>query len=256
MLGYYTAVSRFYDMEHAGKTNDLAMYTRLAGEHGVPILDVGCGTGRVMLHLVQEGYEVHGIDKEPAMLDRFERKITTLPRHLRDKLHFQQGDVLTYDFDQRFKLTLLTYNALMHFHEQDTQLALLRRLRACTLDNGLLVIDLPNAGESFGAQETDALIVEQTFIDPETGHLVMLQSNSYVDRVTQMLRADWIYDEITGDGTLKRTFTRHLLRYYFYPEIRLLLMQSGFEAVAVYGDEEEAPFEDGCERMIVYARPV
>jgi hypothetical protein len=38
--------------------------------------------------------------------------------------------------------------------------------------------------------------------------------------------------------------------------MRLLLMQAGFEVEAVYGDTDESPFEDGCERMIVYARPV
>ncbi len=47
-----------------------------------------------------------------------------------------------------------------------------------------------------------------------------------------------------------------LFRYFFYPELRLLLAQTGFAVEAVYGDTEQGPFEDGCERMIVHARPV
>lgn len=255
MPGFYATVARFYDAEHVDKTDDLELYSALAAEYGGPILDVGCGTGRVMLHLAQAGYETHGIESEAAMLERAEARLHALP-HLRDKVIFHQGNVLSYDFGRRYRLALLTYNALMHFHEQETQLALLRRLRDCTHEDGLLVIDLPNAGETFASQDTEALIMERTFIEPESGHLVMQQSVSVLDRVEQMLRVTWIYDEITGDGTVRRTFAPHLLRYFFFPELKLLLRQSGFEIEAVYGDVDYAPFEDGCERMVVFARPL
>ena len=254
MPGYYATIARFYDAEHAGKTDDLAMYSRLAGQYGGPVLDVGCGTGRVMLHLAQEGYEIHGIDAEPAMLERAERKAGALP-HLRDNMRFYQGDVLDYDLDMRFRLTLLTYNALMHFHDQETQLRLLSRLREWTHDDGLLVIDLPNAGDVFGTQDVDSLVMERKVIDPETGHLVMLQSTSYLDRATQLMRADWIYDIVAGDGSVRRIFAPHVLRYFFYAEVRLLLRLTGFTVAGVYGDTEEAPFEDSSERMIIYASP-
>ncbi|RMG84073.1 MAG: class I SAM-dependent methyltransferase [Chloroflexi bacterium] len=255
MSAYYATIARFYDAEHADKTDDLVMYSRLAEEYGGPILDIGCGTGRVMLHLAQEGYETHGIDNEPAMLERARQKVNALP-HLQSLVHFHEGDVLSYPLEKQFSMVLLTYNALMHFHEQETQLALLGRLRQWLKSDGLLVIDLPNAGEVFATQDTDAIILERTLIDPDNGHLVMLQSTSYLDRTTQLMRADWIYDEVQDDGTVKRTYIPHILRYFFYAEMRLLLLHSGVSVEAVYGDTEEGPFEDGCERMIIYATPI
>lgn len=254
MSAYYTTIARFYDADTGDKTDDLLMYSRLAEEYGEPILDVGCGTGRVLLHLAQEGYAVHGVDNSPEMLARLDAKLMVMP-HLKDQLSYQQADILAVDFDERFKLTLLTYNALMHFHDQDLQLALLKRLRLCMADDGLLVIDLPNAGETFATPDADSLIVDRTFIDPETGHFIMLQSLSTLDRVEQMLRVEWFYDETDADGITRRTYAPHLLRYYFYPEMSLLLMQAGFAVAAVYGDTEEGEFEDGCERMIIYAKP-
>lgn len=253
MTGFYATVARFYDAEHTDKTDDLSLYSELAAEYGGPILDVGCGTGRVMLHLAQEAYVVHGIDNERAMIERGEHKRAMFP-HLKDKLYFHYGDVLKIDPGVKFKLILLPYNGLMHFHEQAVQLALLRRLRGWLAPDGLLVLDLPNAGETFATQDSEAVIFEGTFIEPESGHLVMQQSVSYLDRVKQLLRVHWIYDEIDGDGTVKRVFAPHLLRYFFYPEICLLLAHTGFEAQAVYGDYEYVPFEDGCERMIVFAK--
>jgi SAM-dependent methyltransferase len=254
MPGFYATIARFYDAENADKTDDLSFYSDLAGDYGDPILDIGCGTGRVVIHLAQAGHRVHGIDNEAAMLDRAKRKLDVLPQ-ARDRLTLHHGDVLTYELEGTFKLVLLTYNALMHFHKQETQLVLLNRLRQWTDPEGLLVLDLPNAGETFATQDTEAITLERTFIEPESGHLVMQQAVSVLDRTEQLMRVTWIYDEITGDGIVKRTIAPILFRYYFYPELLLLLRASGFEAQEVYGDVDGSPFEDGAPRMIVLARP-
>jgi SAM-dependent methyltransferase len=254
MSAFYEMVARYYDAEVGDKTDDLQLYSQLAADYGAPIFDVGCGTGRVLLHLAQEGYRVHGIDDSQQMLDRLDNKLKALP-HLYEQISYTAGDIMRFTSDRTYRLVLLTYNALMHFHTQDQQLQLLATLHDLTADDGMLVIDLPNAGEIFATQETDALIVDRRFLEPESGHMVMLQSTSYLDRVTQLMRVQWIYDEITADGTVKRLFAPHVLRYFFYPELKLLLERVRFSIVGVYGGYEGEPFEDGCERMIVYASP-
>lgn len=252
MSAFYTTVARFYDSENADKTDDLAMYSRLAAEYPGEILDVGCGTGRVLLRLAREGRRVYGIDNDPAMLDRLAAKLEQLPQ-LRNSLSYVHGDVLGYPWDRSFSLILLTYNALMHFHEQDKQIALLQGLRACLAVGGRLVIDLPNAGPAFAADDSDALTFERSFLDRETGHLVMLQSLSYLDRAAQMLKVEWIYDEIDGSGVVQRLIAPHLLRYFFLPELQLLLERCGFAVSAVYGEPDGAPYDADSERMIVHA---
>lgn len=254
MTAFYETIARYYDAEVGGRIDDLQLYSELAQRYGDPIFDVGCGTGRVLLHLAQEGYHVHGIDDSRAMLDRLDRKVAALP-HLAEYIHYFEGDVLRLETTQRYQLVLLTYNALMHFHEQSVQIALLQKLHSITAQEGLLVLDLPNAGETFATQETDAILLDREFVEPESGHLVMLQSQSYLDRTTQLLHVTWIYDEITGDGTLKRLRVPHILRYFFYPEIKLLLERCNFNIIGVYGNTDGDPFQDGCERMLIYAQP-
>lgn len=255
MAGFYATIARYYDAEHTDKTDDLLMYSRLIEQYDGPVLDIGCGTGRVMFHIAQEGMEAHGIDSEEAMLDRARFKLDMFP-HLRGKLRFYQGDVLSIDLEQSYRMALLSYNSLMHFHEQSEQIALLKRLRGWIASDGLLVIDLPNAGEAFSSQEGDNITLERTFLEVESGHLVMQQATSYLDRVTQLMHVNWIYDEIDGDGVVRRTVAPVVFRYFFYPEVKLLLQLTGYEVEAVYGDTDEGPFEDGCERMVIYARPV
>ncbi|MCA9889470.1 MAG: class I SAM-dependent methyltransferase, partial [Anaerolineae bacterium] len=211
MSAYYNLIARYYDIETADRTDDLVLYSELAGQYGGPIFDVGCGTGRVLLHLAQEGHKVHGIDSSRAMLDLLDNRLAALP-HLAQYVSYTEGDILTYEDATLYPLMLLTYNALMHFHDQDEQIALLTKLRSLMKDDGLLIIDLPNAGETFATEDSDSLIFDRTFLDPETGHMVMLQSYSSLDRTMQLMQVDWIYDEITDDGTVRRTIAPHLLR--------------------------------------------
>lgn len=254
MSVFYDTVARFYDAETADKTDDLMLYSQLVQDYGEPVLDVGCGTGRVLLHLAQNGCQVHGVDDSQQMLDRLETRLEVFP-HLRETLTYTKADILTWETDQVFRLSLLTYNAMMHFHTQDRQIQLLRQLHHLTASDGLLVIDLPNAGEIFGTPDSDSLIFDRTFLDPETGHMIMLQSLSYLNRTEQLMSVRWVYDEITADGTLKRMVVPHMLRYYFYAEMQLLLQLTGFDILTVYGDTDESPYEEGCERMLIYAQP-
>lgn len=252
MSAFYTTVARFYDAENADKTDDLEMYSRLAAENEGEILDVGCGTGRVLLHLARQGRRVRGIDDDRAMLDRLEAKLKRAPQ-LRDQVSYVHGDILDHHWHQSFRLILLTYNALMHFHEQAEQIELLSRLRARLAGGGLLVIDLPNAGPAFAAEDSDSLTYERSFLDYETGHLIMLQSINFLDRAAQMLTVEWIYDEIDGSGAVKRLIAPHKLRYFFLPELQLLLERAGFIVRAVYGEPDGKPYDADSDRMIVHA---
>jgi len=252
MTNFYATIARYYDSEHSDKTEDLVLYSELAEEFGDPILIVGSGTGRLMLHLAQEGYEVHGIEIEPAMLDLARLKRDAMP-HLKENVIFHQGDALTIPLDMQFKLAIIPYNTLMHFHDEDAR-TLLKRLRKWVASDGALVIDLPNAGEAFAAPDTEAVTLERSFLELETGHLVMQQSVSRLDRADQMMQVTWIYDEIGDEGDLKRTVVPVLIRYFFYNEIALLLELCGFQVEDVFGDFDRIPFEDTVPRMILIAK--
>lgn len=253
MTSFYATIARYYDSEHVDKTEDLSFYSDMAEEHGDPVLIVGSGTGRIALHLAQEGCNVHGVEIEAAMLDRARHKVDALP-HLRDQVTFHHADALKVPLDGHFKLAIIPYNTLMHFHDQETQRALLRRLRGWISTGGALVIDLPNAGEAFAAPDTEAVTLERTFLEQETGHLVMQQSVSRLDRTEQLMQVTWIYDEIGDEGVLQRTVVPVLIRYFFYAEIKLLLETCGFEIDDVFGDFDRSPFEDGAPRMVLVAK--
>jgi SAM-dependent methyltransferase len=249
---FYNTIARYYDAENEHKLDDLPFYSSLAADHGDPILDIGCGTGRVTLHLAAEGYRVHGLDHARAMLERAERKLRGRA-DLRDFATFFHGDALTFDFAERYKLILLPYNAFMHFHTAQAQRQLLTRLAACLAPDGLIVFDLPNAAQMLSAHDDGALTLERTFLEPESGNLVMQQSVSAFDRAEQVQHITWIYDEIGADGALRRTVAPLTLRYVFPAELDLLLELCGLARLERMGDYEGAPFDENSPNLIVLA---
>ncbi len=250
MSTFYDTIARYYDAENAEMTDDLALYSELAEEYGGPILDVGCGTGRVMLHLAQEGYDCVGIDTSAAMLARARRKvIPSLAKHV----ELIEGDVMAHEALGHYRMILLAYHAFMHFETQEQQLTLLKLLARNLAEEGVIVFDLPNAGIAFNSLDDQTITLERTFIEPESGHLVMQQSVSIIDRVTQHLYVTWIYDEMFENGTVHRTLAPLTLRYVFNNELQLLLAASGLRCQEVYGDYDRLPLIDGCPKLIALA---
>lgn len=252
-MNFYATIARYYDSEHAGKDEDFAFYSALASEQDGPVLVIGSGTGRIAVQLAQGGHTVEGIEIEPAMIERARARLAAHPQ-LKDRLIFHQADALTIELPRKFALVIIPYNTFMHFLTQDVQLALLKRIKGWLQPGGALALDLPNAGEAFATQDTEAIILERTFLELESGHLVMQQSSSRLDRAEQLMDVTWLYDEIGDEGAVKRTVVPVQIHYFFLSELSLLLEASGLQVEEVYGDFDGMPFVDGCPRMIVVAR--
>lgn len=251
---FYDNTARFYDAENATYDEDLALYEALADDLGCEsALVVGCGTGRVLLALAQTGCRVTGIDISAPMLARAERHLAEQPS-LRERVTMIQADARDMPLQEQFRLIVVPFNTFMHFIEQEDQLALLEACRDRLTDDGLLVIDLPNATDAYGSQDEDGLVVlEHTFLEPESAHRVMKQSVSAIDRATQQLNITWIFDELDEHGAVRRTMAPVLLRYVFPAEAELLLQAAGLSLLEIYGDYDQGPFESGAPRMILVA---
>src|SRR5436190_6139362 len=102
----------FYDWENARTLGrrDVPFWRRVAKEATGPVLELGCGTGRVSLPLARAGIDLVGIDRSAAMLARLARR---RPKHATNLLHIVRGDIRALPFRRRaFAMVLAPYGIL------------------------------------------------------------------------------------------------------------------------------------------------
>lgn len=247
----YAALARYYDLENADFTDDLDFWLGLAEEYGGPILELGCGTGRVLLPLAQRGQAVTGVDNAPEMLARLEAKLqVATAKHLPAPPTLLAAGMSDFQVEQRFALALMPFNTFMHLLTFEDQSAALANIRRHLNPGAILALDVVNPGEAYAAQE-QGLTFERSFQDGANSVQQFSQVN--IDRAAQLARITWLYDAVAPDGGVTRTVVPLTLRYTFPGEMRLLLERSGFGLPRLYGDYDHAPFADGAARMIVLA---
>jgi len=261
----YSTLARYYDLENADFTEDLDFWLELAEDHGDPILELGCGTGRVLLHLARRGHVITGIDNSPEMLARLESKGVQLPApgpqaqvnaptRARLDVSIVRADMKDFSTEKRFRLATMPFNTFMHLLTLEDQIAALTCIRKHLQPGAALALDMPNPGEAYAAPAGEqGLTLERTFMDGESGSAVQQFSSVAVDRAAQLAHITWLYDSVAPDGAVRRAIVPLTLRYTFPGEMRLLLKKCGFTLAHLYGDYQRAPFADGSPRMIVVA---
>jgi SAM-dependent methyltransferase len=250
-MDFYASLARFYDLENADFTEDLAFWTDLAREHGGPILELGCGSGRVLLHLAREGLETYGVDSSPAMLDLARRRLAHQPA-LAQRVHLLEADFTRLDLQRAFPLVLLPFNTFAHLTESAAIREALAAIAAHLAPGGSAVFALPNPIPIFGSP-TEGLVLERTFRDESRGVIVQQFSSLRVDRAAQLGRITWLYDEIAADGTVTRTPVPMTLRYFFPNELTGLLERAGLRLTHLWGDYDRAPFAEESPTLIAVA---
>lgn len=248
----FDRLARFYDAEYDGFHADLAMYLGFAERVGSPILDLGCGTGRVLIRLAQAGFQVTGLDVSGAMLELARRKVAA--QGLEQYVHLVQADMRDFALDQQFHMALCAINSFMHLETQIDQLVALRCWRRHLRPGGLLILDLFPPNPELLADEHGCLIVQRTWTEPDTGITVIKQYTRHVDLAEQVVHVQFLFDEVLPDGTWRRTLVPFAMRYLGRFEAELLLEKAGYAVEAIYGSWELDPFESDSDRMILVAR--
>lgn len=248
----YDDYARFYDLEFGDLADDLLMIQQFAARCGSPILEVACGTGRVLLPLAREGYHVTGIDVSPAMLDIARHKFEE--EELTDCVALVEQDMRELDLSGRFELVIVAVNSFMHLLNTEDQLAALTRIRKHLNPGGLLLLDLFNPDLSRLLDFRGQVALDKVLVEPETGHRLMRFRTESVDLAQQTIRATYIVDRLDAEGRIQRTVFPFSMRYLFRYELELLLRQAGFKIEAIYGSYELDDFSSDSEKMIAVAR--
>ena len=94
----YRSSADFYDYipVYEGR-NDIDYYVDLAEKIGGPVLELGCGTGRVLVPVARTGCEITGLDPSPAMLDICRKRLKEEDSDLRKRVTLIEGDMRDFN---------------------------------------------------------------------------------------------------------------------------------------------------------------
>lgn len=244
--------THYYDLDQGDYTEDIPFYLDLARQCGSPILELGCGTGRVVIPLAEAGYSVTGVEIAPGMLERAREKVTRAG--IDERVTLVEGDIRSLALSGHFQLGICALNTLMHVPSLAGQLSVLQSARKLIRSGGRLAVALPNPHVSALPEQQTPLLLEKEMVDPRTGHQILKLFSQRVDLSTQISDITLIYDEIDHDGRVHRTLVPMQMRWLYPYEARLLLEIAGFAVDNIYGSYDLEPFHAESEHMILVGR--
>lgn len=235
---------------------DITFYRRLAEERGGPILEVGCGTGRVATALAADGHEVVGIDLSAPMLRLAEQHRAELSADVAARVSFHQADMRTLDLGRDFALVVAPARVFQFLLTTDAQRQGLAALRSHLRPDARLVLDLfdplldqvvPTAAVAARGGEV---------AHPTNGTRVTWEvTGRSPDPARQLIVEDWVFNEIEASGEVQRTHKERLtLRWSLRSEMRLLFELAGLTVIADYGDFNGGPPAYGREQVWVLGK--
>jgi SAM-dependent methyltransferase len=242
--------ARLYDWEHDQYLVDVDVHVGFAHRFGGPVLELACGTGRLLAPLAQAGFAVTGVDSSAPMLERARARLARLG--LQATLVQQRLEELR--LDGRFRTLIIGLDSFGLLLKRPAQLAALRAARAHATHDARLIIDVANGNLRGSGEPAEELLHDLTMPDPDTGQPItkfVLRRPRPSEQLDELL---FFYDEQDARGYLRRSMVELKLRWFTRFELELLLESAGWQADEVYGNYELAPYGPESDRLIVVAR--
>lgn len=248
----YHDIVDLYDLEHSNFDSDIDLMVNYAQVVGDPILEVGCGSGRILVPLAEAGFTVTGIDSSRPMLERAERAVSNAG--VADRVTLVERDMREADEAPGgpFGLVILSLNSLMHLTTQEDQRAALVSAHRALDPRGQLIIDTVNPSVDQ---------IRHLLAGPHLEGSWSLEDGTTIDKWSQRRQSSeaqvldtllW-YDHVRSDGSVHRTRSAFPLRYIHASELALMLELSGFIEPLFYGNYDLDPYDAESERLIVTA---
>lgn len=255
MASIYDAWADVYDSVYSYVRDDIPFYVDEALAAGGPVLELGCGTGRVAIPIAAAGVDITGVDSSPAMLDIAHGKAVVLPNA--ERLQLVEGDMRALDLGLKFSLVIIPFRGFLALMTVEDQVRALSSISSHLAPGGKLVFDVFVPDLDMLVQEGDTSYHLRDVVDPDTGRRQVLWHQSAYDNHAQVIDARIIVEELDETGTVERRYYRDFqLRYAHRWELHHLLTASGYTVDDLYGDFDRTPFdEDSADMVWVATRP-
>lgn len=231
-----------YDLENPDFEPEGPFYLSIAQETGGPVLELGCGTGRMTIPFAQAGFDITGMDVVPGMIERAKQKAGDLP------INWVVADARDFDLGRKFRMIFENGGVFMHMLERTDQHAFLDCVRKHLAPGGRFVLSLffphPSRLQSY-PEEKDWF----TYQD-EQGRTVRVSGTDIYDELRQVKTETAFRHVQNPDGSETRHAAPLSLRYTFPQEMEGLFEQAGLHVIERFGGPDRSPLTDQSDYLV------
>lgn len=223
---------------------DIDFYIEAAQESEGPVLELGCGTGRVLLPVARSGIEIVGLDFSPHMLAECRDRLDREPEEVQARVQLVEADMRDFNLGRKVRLVTIPFRPFQHLTNIEDQINCLKNIHHHLESGGRLILDVfnpsldaltrDNLGEEFGE--------EPEFTTPDGRRVIRRHKVVARDLHRQVIQSELIYYVTYPDGREERLVHAFPMRYLFRYEALHLLERCGFEVEHLYADFDKSPF--------------
>ncbi len=241
----YEFVAELYDHIVPYKNrSDVPFFVEAAVESGGPVLELGCGTGRILIPTAKAGVDITGLDLSLFMLNVCREYLQKESEDVRSRIELIQDDMHNFDIKRLFKLITLPFRSFQHLLTVEDQIQCLECIHRHLDNDGKFILDIFNPSLNALANDNleQELGDEPEFTMPDGRRVLRKFQTVSRDYFNQIQLIELIYYVKHADGKQERLIHSFPMRYLFRFEAEHLLTRCGFEVENVYSDYYKNPY--------------
>ena len=247
---YYDDWAEIYDSIYSYVTEDIRFFVEESINYGGPILELGCGTGRITIPIAEAGVEITGLDISNKMLMKFNHKLQLMKLN-KSKINLINADMRNFSLAKEFSQIIIPFRGFQSLLSVEDQILTLKNIKKHLNSNGRLILTLfvPNIDEMI--KDEDNLYHYRDVIDPldNSKNIIWLKNN--FDQYSQIINTRMVVDRVNNNLSVdSRIFRDFSLRYIYRWEMYHLLKSCGFEIVDLYGDFDRSEYDESSLEMV------
>jgi len=231
----YYVPPALYDVIYSDVVADVPFCVAQARAAGGMVLEVACGTGRILIPCREAGVEIDGFDLDPAMVEALRERLAQ--RGL--KAHVVQADMRDFTMPRRYALLMIPFNTFLHNLTQADQLATLRCCREHLEPGGRLLLGVFHPSASKLQEHGGTPHPRKELPHPSGRGTIRITDTGTREPIDQIIRIRRRVEIVDAQGRVTETHDLAFsIRYVFKPEMELLLRAAGFTRFQVQGGYE------------------
>lgn len=240
-----------YHAHHSRYQNDLPFWISQT-QNRDPVLELGCGTGRVALPLARQGCRVWGLDHDPEMLRLARNLLAGEPEAVRERITLVEADMVSWNANLRFGSAVSACNTLSTLPSRSRH-RLFENLIEFVEPAGRFAFSVPNPPRLAELAEEDGAVEEAAFRHPGSGLPVIVSSR--ITREGDRIGWVWIYDVLHPEGKVTRQTVKSLHTGASRKDYHQELRAAGWEIREEYGDFDGCAYQVDSPYLIMTAAP-